>query len=239
MKSGIHPKYTEIQVTCSCGNTFATSSTVGKPLHVEVCSACHPFYTGKQKVMDTAGRIDKFRQRYGSKSAAAAPAAAPRSRRPRNARCKSAVGRCVALSTVKAASAAFFVSQSRLASGSNPATMPTTKPADADSADAMAFDSPGPYRAIEAVRPRRPVRRVDRAGRRRPRSVEDAGRRRLRHCAGNDRARRLSSRPVSRASRTSTTRRSSTCWPPAPAWSSRRRWRCTTRRGSRSRSSSR
>jgi large subunit ribosomal protein L31 len=77
MKSGIHPKYTEIQVTCSCGNTFATSSTVGKPLHVEVCSACHPFYTGKQKVMDTAGRIDKFRQRYGSKSAAAVPAPVP------------------------------------------------------------------------------------------------------------------------------------------------------------------
>ena len=71
MKTGIHPKYTEIQVTCSCGNTFATRSTVGKPLHVEVCSACHPFYTGKQKVMDTAGRIDKFRQRYGSKSPAA------------------------------------------------------------------------------------------------------------------------------------------------------------------------
>jgi large subunit ribosomal protein L31 len=54
-----------------------TSSTVGKPLHVEVCSACHPFYTGKQKVMDTAGRIDKFRQRYGSKTAATPPAAEP------------------------------------------------------------------------------------------------------------------------------------------------------------------
>jgi len=67
MKSGIHPKYTEIQVTCSCTNTFTTRSTVGKPLHVEVCSVCHPFYTGKQKVMDTAGRIDKFRQRYASK----------------------------------------------------------------------------------------------------------------------------------------------------------------------------
>jgi large subunit ribosomal protein L31 len=67
MKSGIHPKYSEIQVTCSCGNTFATRSTVAKPLHVEVCSSCHPFYTGKQKVMDTAGRIDKFRQRYGTK----------------------------------------------------------------------------------------------------------------------------------------------------------------------------
>ena len=69
MKSGIHPKYGEIQVTCSCGNTFTTRSTVAKPLHVEVCSVCHPFYTGKQKVMDTAGRIDKFRQRYASKTA--------------------------------------------------------------------------------------------------------------------------------------------------------------------------
>jgi large subunit ribosomal protein L31 len=74
MKTGIHPKYAEIQVTCSCGNTFTTSSTVVKPLHVEVCSACHPFYTGKQKVMDTAGRIDKFRQRYASKAAPAKPA---------------------------------------------------------------------------------------------------------------------------------------------------------------------
>ena len=68
--------------------------------------------------------------------------------------------------------------------------MPTTKPADADSADAMAFDAPGPLRAAEAVRPRRAVRDVDHAGHPRPRSVEDAGRRRLRHCAGNDRARR-------------------------------------------------
>ena len=76
MKTGIHPKYTEIQVTCSCRNTFTTSSTVGKPLHVEVCSACHPFYTGKPKAMDTAGRIDKFRQRYGSKAAAPTPAVA-------------------------------------------------------------------------------------------------------------------------------------------------------------------
>jgi large subunit ribosomal protein L31 len=68
MKTGIHPNYSEIQVNCSCGNQFATRSTVVKPLHVEVCSSCHPFYTGKQKVMDTAGRIDKFRQRYGSKA---------------------------------------------------------------------------------------------------------------------------------------------------------------------------
>ncbi len=68
MKAGIHPQYKEIDVTCSCGNTFKTRSTVGKEdLHLEVCSACHPFYTGKQKIMDTAGRVDKFRRKYGMK----------------------------------------------------------------------------------------------------------------------------------------------------------------------------
>jgi large subunit ribosomal protein L31 len=66
MKASIHPKYGEIKVTCSCGNTFTTRSTLGKDLHVEVCSACHPFYTGKQKIVDTAGRVEKFRQRYAS-----------------------------------------------------------------------------------------------------------------------------------------------------------------------------
>jgi large subunit ribosomal protein L31 len=66
MKTGTHPKYDTIQVTCCCGNTFETRSASIKPLHIEVCSSCHPFYTGKQKVMDTAGRIDKFRQRYGT-----------------------------------------------------------------------------------------------------------------------------------------------------------------------------
>jgi len=71
MKENTHPAYGEINVTCSCGNTFTTRSTVVKPLHVEVCSVCHPFYTGKQKVVDTAGRIDKFRQRYASKTTAA------------------------------------------------------------------------------------------------------------------------------------------------------------------------
>ena len=69
MKVETHPKYTEIAVNCSCGNTFTTRSTVNKPLHVEVCSSCHPFYTGKQKIMDTAGRVEKFRQRYGTKAA--------------------------------------------------------------------------------------------------------------------------------------------------------------------------
>jgi large subunit ribosomal protein L31 len=66
MKADIHPNYVEIEVTCSCGNKFKTSSTSGKPLHIEVCSACHPFYTGKQKIVDTAGRVERFRQKYGN-----------------------------------------------------------------------------------------------------------------------------------------------------------------------------
>lgn len=64
MKEGIHPEYTAVKVVCSCGNEFATRSTKGRDLHIEVCSACHPFYTGKQKVLDTAGRVDKFRRKY-------------------------------------------------------------------------------------------------------------------------------------------------------------------------------
>lgn len=68
MKADIHPEYNQIAVTCSCGHSFETRSTIGKEeLHVEVCSQCHPFYTGKQKIMDTAGQVDKFRRRYGSK----------------------------------------------------------------------------------------------------------------------------------------------------------------------------
>ena len=64
MKAAIHPDYKAIKVTCSCGNTFETRSTLGHDLHVEVCSSCHPFFTGKQKIMDTAGRVDKFRKKY-------------------------------------------------------------------------------------------------------------------------------------------------------------------------------
>lgn len=65
MKPDIHPKYGEITVTCSCGAEFKTRSTNGGNMHVDVCSACHPFYTGQQKMMDTAGRVDKFRRKYG------------------------------------------------------------------------------------------------------------------------------------------------------------------------------
>ena len=70
MKTDIHPEYQEIQVTCSCGNAWTTRSTMAKALHVEVCSNCHPFYTGKQKIVDTAGRVEKFRQKYAKKPAA-------------------------------------------------------------------------------------------------------------------------------------------------------------------------
>ena len=79
MKPKIHPEYGACKVSCGCGNTFTTRST-RKEVHVEVCSACHPFYTGKQKFVDTAGRIEKFNRRYAVKAktgeAAPAPAAA-------------------------------------------------------------------------------------------------------------------------------------------------------------------
>jgi large subunit ribosomal protein L31 len=76
MKPKIHPEYKEVKVICSCGNAFTTRSTLGKELHVEVCSSCHPFYTGKQKMVDTAGRVEKFRQKYTKKKPAAKQASA-------------------------------------------------------------------------------------------------------------------------------------------------------------------
>ncbi len=70
MREGIHPKYAEITATCSCGNVINTRSTIGRDLQLDVCSQCHPFYTGKQKVMDTGGRIDRFQKRFGGRIAA-------------------------------------------------------------------------------------------------------------------------------------------------------------------------
>ncbi len=64
MKEKIHPKYFDTTVTCSCGETFATRSTK-KEIRLEICSACHPFFTGKQKLIDTAGRVDRFNKKYG------------------------------------------------------------------------------------------------------------------------------------------------------------------------------
>ena len=67
MKPEIHPEYHEVNVTCSCGNQFVTKSTMAKEnFNIEVCSNCHPFYTGKQKIVDTAGRVEKFNQKYGN-----------------------------------------------------------------------------------------------------------------------------------------------------------------------------
>ena len=67
MKADIHPNYHDVAVTCSCGNTFTTKSTMAKDaFHVEVCSACHPFYTGKHKIVDSGGRVDRFRKRFGA-----------------------------------------------------------------------------------------------------------------------------------------------------------------------------
>ena len=71
MKTGLHPEYINCKVVCGCGSTFITRSTK-KEIHVEICSACHPFYTGKQKFVDTAGRVEKFLKKYGG---AAAPKA--------------------------------------------------------------------------------------------------------------------------------------------------------------------
>ncbi|KAA9162044.1 50S ribosomal protein L31 [Amycolatopsis acidicola] len=68
MKSGIHPEYVETTVTCGCGNTFTTHSTKADgQIHVEICSNCHPFYTGKQKILDTGGRVARFEARYGKR----------------------------------------------------------------------------------------------------------------------------------------------------------------------------
>jgi large subunit ribosomal protein L31 len=70
MKADIHPSYAETNVVCSCGSTFTTRSTAsGGNIHVEVCSQCHPFYTGKQKIMDVGGRVEKFERRFGKRQA--------------------------------------------------------------------------------------------------------------------------------------------------------------------------
>ena len=64
MKAAIHPAYNEIRVLCACGHSFGTRSTHKGDIHVEICSNCHPFFTGKQKLMDTAGRVERFRRKY-------------------------------------------------------------------------------------------------------------------------------------------------------------------------------
>ncbi len=76
MKQGIHPEYNEITVHCACGDQFKTRSTRKSDLNVEICSVCHPFFTGKQKLIDTAGRVDRFNRRYAKKTEAAPDSAA-------------------------------------------------------------------------------------------------------------------------------------------------------------------
>jgi len=66
MRQGIHPEYHEITASCSCGNKMQIRSTVKKDLNLDVCSSCHPFYTGKQKIVDTGGRVDRFKKRFGA-----------------------------------------------------------------------------------------------------------------------------------------------------------------------------
>lgn len=68
MKDGIHPDYTEFKAHCSCGNVIVTRSTAKKDIHLDVCSECHPFYTGKQKAVESGGRVDKFNKRFGALS---------------------------------------------------------------------------------------------------------------------------------------------------------------------------
>ncbi len=75
MKQGIHPDYVQTRVTCSCGNNFVTRSTQAE-MHVELCNKCHPFYTGKQKLVDTGGRVERFQKKY-AKTGAQARTAAP------------------------------------------------------------------------------------------------------------------------------------------------------------------
>ena len=65
MRAGIHPAYKTIQVSCACGNRFETRSTRCRDLRLEICSACHPFFTGKQRIVDSTGRVERFRQKYG------------------------------------------------------------------------------------------------------------------------------------------------------------------------------
>ena len=66
MKEGIHPEYKEVKINCACGEIFTTRST-RKEIHLDICSKCHPFYTGKQKIMDTEGRVEKFKKKYAKK----------------------------------------------------------------------------------------------------------------------------------------------------------------------------
>lgn len=70
MKADIHPRYSAVKATCSCGNVIETRSTLGEDFAIDVCSNCHPFFTGKQKIVDSGGRVDRFKKRFGSRGSA-------------------------------------------------------------------------------------------------------------------------------------------------------------------------
>ena len=88
MKAAIHPAYDEVRVHCACGNTFLTRSSHKGDINVEICSACHPFFTGKQKLVDTAGRVERFRRKYAKSDAAKAEAAKAEAAKSEAARIK-------------------------------------------------------------------------------------------------------------------------------------------------------
>ena len=79
MKAGIHPEYNEVVAICACGNTFKTRSTRKGQIRMDICSSCHPFFTGKQKLVDTAGRVERFQRKYGRKTETPAPTPSPAS----------------------------------------------------------------------------------------------------------------------------------------------------------------
>ena len=88
MKDGIHPRYEKATIVCACGHTIETRSTV-KTIHVEICSACHPFFTGKQKLVDSAGRVERFEKRYAATKAAQATKAAAKATKDSKAKAAS------------------------------------------------------------------------------------------------------------------------------------------------------
>jgi len=140
MKEAIHPPYKPAKVACNCGNVIETRSTVGD-FHLEICSACHPFYTGKQKIMDTAGRIEKFRNRYGSSPTSstavvepkkAAPAASKKAEAPKEnraaKRAKSGKTKTKAEVAAEAAAAAAPSAEAPSAEAAPPEATPASEP---------------------------------------------------------------------------------------------------------------
>ena len=84
MKEGIHPKYYEVEARCACGATWKTHSTK-QDLHLEICSSCHPFYTGRQKILDTEGRVERFTKKFGAQTSEARKQAAKAAKKPKEA----------------------------------------------------------------------------------------------------------------------------------------------------------